>query len=124
MADEKSDLFKEFEEFLAAKADNEREKTQAEDFEVEIFDGEKGVRTRRSHAKPFLQSLGIDLDPEESGSDSGDGNSDDDTGKGGSKTTRQSTGKKSNASGSTSVTRKYFVKQTPGKLNGSAANSR
>jgi hypothetical protein len=116
MADEsQSDLFKEFEEFLAAKKEKETADAQAEDFEVEIFDGEKGVRTRRSHAKPFLQSLGIDLDPESSSGDGSDDNKPDGTGKGGSKAPGKTPGKNANATGSQSVTRKYFTRQTPAK---------
>lgn len=62
---ENEDLFKEFQEFLDAKRKAEKEEADAEDFEVEIFDEKgRGARTKRSHAKPFLQSLGIDLDPE------------------------------------------------------------
>jgi hypothetical protein len=65
MADDNSGLMAEFEEFLKAKQERESSEAAEEDFEVEIFnkDGE-GVRTRRSHAKPFLQRMGIDVDPE------------------------------------------------------------
>lgn len=107
MADDKSDLFKEFEEFLSAKAQREKDEQQAEDFEVEIWDEKgRGVRTRRSHAKPFLQSLGLDPDePTESNDDSGSG----DAGKG----DKSKSGKpRSTPAGSQSVARKYFVKQT------------
>lgn len=114
MADESSsELFKEFEEFLIAKRSKETEDAEKEDFEVEIFDGEKGVRTRRSHAKPFLQSLGIDLDPEETDGSTADQSGD--AGKGDGKTAGKSGGKTANAKGSASVTRKYFIKQTQGK---------
>jgi len=108
MANEQSDLFKEFEEFITAKREAEKNEQSAEDFEVEIWDKDgRGVRTKRSHAKPFLQSLGIDLDPEPdpNSGKSGDGDTGD-KGKGGSKP--KSTG--SNATGSQSVTRKYFTK--------------
>lgn len=64
MADNDADILTQFQEFLAAKKAEEDAENQSEDFEIEIFDGSgKGVRTRRSHAKPFLQSLGLDLDP-------------------------------------------------------------
>jgi hypothetical protein len=64
VADNNDDILTQFQEFLAAKQASENEEKEAEDFEVEIFKGDQGVRTRRSHAKPFLQQLGIDLDPE------------------------------------------------------------
>jgi hypothetical protein len=54
---------KEFEEFLTAKKAKEKEETDAEDFEIEIGDKDGNfVRTRRSHAKPFLNRMGIDVD--------------------------------------------------------------
>jgi hypothetical protein len=65
MADDNSGLMAEFEEFLKAKQEKESSEAAEEDFEVEIFDKNgEGVRTRRSHAKPFLNRLGIDVDPE------------------------------------------------------------
>ena len=105
MADEKSDLFEQFEEFLKQKQEAENAEKEAEDFEVEIWDEKgRGVRTRRSHAKPFLQSLGIDVD-----SPSDDGNSGDDGNKG--KGDKKGPGSdKPRATGSQSVARKYFVK--------------
>jgi hypothetical protein len=58
------ELMSEFAEFLEAKRAKEKETAESEDFEVEIWDEKgRGVRTRRSHAKPFLNSLGIDVDP-------------------------------------------------------------
>lgn len=58
------DLMAEFADFLEAKRAKETEAAESEDFEVEIWDEKgRGVRTRRSHAKPFLNSLGIDVDP-------------------------------------------------------------
>jgi hypothetical protein len=66
MADNQTDLMAEFQEFLAAKAEKEKETAAADDYEVEVWDEQgRGARVKRSHAKPFLQSLGIDLDPEE-----------------------------------------------------------
>jgi hypothetical protein len=58
------DLFAEFQEFLTAKKEAEAQENAEEDFDVEIWgpDG-SGVRTRRSHAKPLLQKLGLDVDP-------------------------------------------------------------
>jgi hypothetical protein len=111
VADDNSGLMAEFEEFLNAKAQKQAAESQDEDYDVEIWDEKgKGARVRRSHAKPFLQSLGIDLDPEpdpNSGDKGGDG-------KGGdtSKSNRTSTGRQSTSnatSGSTGV-RKYFTK--------------
>lgn len=62
--DDNSSLMKEFEEFLSAKKAKEAEDAAGEDFDVEIWDEKgRGVRTKRSHAKPFLQSLGLDPDP-------------------------------------------------------------
>lgn len=108
MADNDSDLMAEFQEFLNAKKAQEKEASESEDFEVEIWDSDgRGVRTKRSHARPFLQSLGIDLDP--STDDSSD-NSDKDAGKGDKSRPRQA--KSSSAQGQ-SITRKYFTK--PGK---------
>jgi hypothetical protein len=108
MADDNADLMAEFQEFLTAKRESENAEKDAEDFEVEIWDEKgRGIRTKRSHAKPFLQSLGIDLDPE---SDNDKGDDDKSGGKAGSKSGRQSTGKVGNATGSQSVTRKYFTK--------------
>jgi hypothetical protein len=58
-----TELMAEFAEFLEAKRASEKESAEAEDFDVEIWDEKgRGVRTRRSHAKPFLNSLGIDVD--------------------------------------------------------------
>lgn len=110
MADDNSGLMAEFEEFLNAKREKEAESQNDEDYDVEIWDESgKGARVRRSHAKPFLQSLGIDLDPESGGSD-GDNGGD---GKGGnpSKSGRQSSGKQSANAQTGGVARKYFVKQ-------------
>lgn len=115
MADETSDLMKDFEAFLAARKENEDAEKAAEDFEVEIWDEKgRGVRTRRSHAKPFLQSLGIDTD-EPSSSDEGN-SGDNDAGKDKSKGSGQ---RKNPPTGSTSTVRKYFTKN-PVKLNGRA----
>jgi hypothetical protein len=62
------ELMSEFAEFLEAKRAKEKETAESEDFEVEIWDEKgRGVRTRRSHAKPFLNSLGIDIDPPANG---------------------------------------------------------
>lgn len=106
MADENADLMAEFQEFLTAKRDRENAEAQSEDFEVEIWDEKgRGVRTKRSHAKPFLQSLGIDTDPEPN-NDAGD-TGDNDAGKGKPKGSRQT---KAPPAGSSSVARKYFTK--------------
>ena len=106
MADNNQDLMAEFQEFLDAKKAKEKEAADSEDFEVEIWDENgRGVRTRRSHAKPFLNSLGIDVDPEP---DSSSDNSDDGSKKGDKSRPRQA---KSTPAGSSSVARKYFTKQ-------------
>lgn len=60
--DNNEDLMSEFAEFLEAKNAKKEEDAANEDFDVEIWDEKgRGVRTKRSHAKPFLNSLGIDL---------------------------------------------------------------
>lgn len=103
MADE--NLLAEFEEFLTAKRQAEKDEQSSEDFEVEIWDEKgRGVRTKRSHAKPFLQSLGLDPDPEPD-KDSGD------TDKSGGDTDKKKPGSTRNPpTGSTSTVRKYFTK--------------
>jgi hypothetical protein len=63
MADGDSDLMAEFQEFLTAKKERESAEAADEDYEVEVWNEKgQGARLRRSHAKPFLQSLGIDVD--------------------------------------------------------------
>lgn len=60
--DNNEDLMSEFAEFLEAKNAKKEADAANEDFDVEIWDEKgRGVRTKRSHAKPFLNSLGIDL---------------------------------------------------------------
>lgn len=108
MSDDQSDLLKQFEQFLAAKKAEEDAEKDSEDFELEIWDEKgRGVRTKRSHAKPFLQSLGIDVDAANESD-----NSDSDTSSGtATKNRSKSTGpSKSNPAGTQSVARKYFVK--------------
>jgi len=110
MADDNSGLMAEFEEFLNAKREKEAAASQDEDYDVEIWDEKgRGARVRRSHAKPFLQSLGIDTDPEPNGNDDDKGGD----GKGGNppKSNRQSSGKQSSNSQTGGVARKYFTKQ-------------
>lgn len=108
MADDNADLFAEFQEFLTQKRQAENAEKEAEDFEVELWDEKgRGVRTKRSHAKPFLQSLGIDLDPAPD-NDSGDGQ--ESGGKTKPKGSGKPTGTGSNATGTSSTVRKYFVK--------------
>ena len=113
MADDTSSLMAEFEQFLAAKQAKADEDAQQEDYEVEVWNEKgQGARLRRSHAKPFLQSLGIDVDPPANGDTNPDQSGDGSTGdksKGG----RKSTGSQSNATGTQSVARKYFVRSTP-----------
>jgi hypothetical protein len=111
VADNDSDLMKEFQEFLSQKQANEQAKKDEEDFEVEIWDEKgRGVRTRRSHAKPFLQSLGLDPDAESGGDEDDKGG--DDKGGNSSKSNRSSTGKQSSNATSGGVARKYFTKPT------------
>jgi hypothetical protein len=105
------DILAQFQEFLSAKAASEAESSQAEDYEVEIWDDKgRGARVRRSHAKPFLQSLGIDLDAESDG-DEGDKGADNGDG---TKPApgRKSTGKQSGNVATGGLARKYFIKPT------------
>lgn len=108
MADDNSSILSEFEEFLKARDDAKRSAEQQEDEEIEIWDEHgRGARVRRSRAKPFLQSLGIDLDAEPSGegSDPEAGES----GGGSAGTSRKSSGKKSASVASSGIARKYFT---------------
>ena len=104
MAENTDDIFDQFKEFLAAKAASDAEESAADDYEVEVFDEKgRGARLRRSHAKPFLNSLGIDIDPDpEPTENEGDGK------KKKPATPRQSTG-------SQSVSRKYFARKVQGQ---------
>jgi hypothetical protein len=110
MADNNSDIMAEFQEFLTQRQAAKDAEKDSEDFDVEIWDEKgRGVRTKRSHAKPFLQSLGIDLDPEPEGQSDDSGNS----GDGGSKTNAKGrgkpTGKTNNGASGGPITRKYFA---------------
>jgi len=112
MADKDDDILTQFQEFLTAKREQENADAQAQDDEVEIWNEKgQGARVRRSVAKPFLQSLGIDLDPPASddGSDSGSGDGD---GKGQSKGPGKGRSAPPKQSATSSVARKYFVKAT------------
>lgn len=94
------ELMSEFAEFLEAKRAKEKETAEAEDFEVEIWDEKgRGVRTRRSHAKPFLNSLGIDVDPPAKGTETDGG----DKNKGSKANPRKATPAQANS------VRKYFT---------------
>jgi hypothetical protein len=98
-----NDILKQFQEFLTAKAESEAAENADEDFEVEIWDKEgNGVRTRRSHAKPLLQKLGLDLDPEPS-TEGGEG----DGKKPGKK---PAAAKQAGSQASGGVARRYFTK--------------
>ena len=106
MADknDNDDLMSEFAEFLKAKQESEKEQRDSEDFDIEIWDETgKGVRTKRSHAKPFLQKFGIDID-ELTGDDDGDKGDGDKP-----KPKAKPTGRSSSTSGD--VARKYFAKK-------------
>lgn len=103
MAEVDKSMFDEFAEWLEAKHQAEAENAQADD-EVEIWDKDgRGARVKRSMAKPFLQSLGIDLDPTPE--------PDDDKGEGKSK--GRPTGKTQQSAGvASSVAKRYFSKPT------------
>lgn len=113
MADDKSSILDEFAEFLSAKEEAAKNTAQEDDYEVEVWNEKgQGARLRRSHAKPFLQSLGIDVDPPEEEGDSGDKGDSKGGGKTDDKGRKRPTGSTSNATGTQSVARKYFVKAT------------
>lgn len=109
------DILQQFKEFLDAKAANEKEAAASEDFDVEIWDEKgRGVRTKRSHAKPFLQSLGLDVD-DETGGGEGDNSGDNDADKSDATGSKKSPGKQSKNVASSSVARKYFAAKPTGK---------
>lgn len=98
----------EFQEFLDAKEAKRAQESQEKDFEVEIWNKDgAGVRTKRSHAKPFLQQLGLDLDPEPPANNDPESETD-------PKANRTATGKQSSSQASGGVARKYFTKPTTG----------
>lgn len=113
MAEKDDDILTQFQEFLTAKKEQENAEAAAQDDEVEIWNEKgQGARVRRSVAKPFLQSLGIDLDAADEG-DAGDGdNNGGDAGKGKPKGPAKGAPKTSGPA--SNVARKYFVK-TPAK---------
>lgn len=113
MADKQDDILSQFAEFLDAKKQADQEKADSEDYDVEIWDEKgRGARVRRSHARPFLQSLGIDLDDDSS--NSGDDAGDDKSGKS-KPAAKQSTGKQSSNTQTGGIARKYFVKPATNK---------
>lgn len=113
MADTESgnndELMSEFAEFLETKRANEAKQKEEEDFDIEIWgpDG-SGVRTKRSHAKPFLNKLGLDLDDPKSGSGNESGDETKNTKSNPRKTSTKSTGPES-------TVRKYFTGGTAKK---------
>jgi hypothetical protein len=108
VAEKDDSILGEFAEFLEAKKASEAEQATSEDYEVEVWDKEgRGARIKRSHAKPFLQSLGIDLDPEPPNDGGGEGD-----GKSAGKTPPKGrTNSPSATSTGATVTRKYFGKK-------------
>lgn len=96
------DIFEQFKEFLQAKRDADQQETADSDYEIEIFDEKgRGARLKRSHAKPFLQSLGIDLDPEPPA----------DTDTEGKSKRNPPKARPTNAGNTPTVARKYFAKK-------------
>lgn len=96
--------FAEFMEWMTAKKQAEAD-AQTEDEEVEIWNSKgEGARVKRSVAKPFLQSLGIDLDP--TPDTSGDSKDKDKPGK------KPATGRTAQNAATTGqgTIRKYFTK--------------
>lgn len=103
MAELDEGLFKEFQEFMTAKQEAEAQNA-ADDDEVEIWNEKgQGARVRRSVAKPFLQSLGIDMDPDPSESNDPRDN------KQTSKTPPK--GRQASSQPANGLARKYFVKK-------------
>jgi hypothetical protein len=104
MAEMDDGILAEFAEFMKAKQDAAAAST-ADDDEVEIWNEKgQGARVRRSVAKPFLQSLGIDLDPvSDDGGDTGGKSSND-----GDKAKPK--GRQSQSAPANGVARKYFIK--------------
>jgi hypothetical protein len=104
-------MFDEFMEFVTAKQQAEANAADDDD-EVEVWDEKgRGARIRKRDAKPFLQSLGILLDPpSESSDDSPDDKSKGNTGR---KPGRTATSTAATASNATSTVKKYFSKPKP-----------
>jgi|SRR5580692_3073005 hypothetical protein len=100
--------FQEFMEWMTAKKAAEAE-SQHDDEEIEIWDKDgRGARIRRSAAKPFLQSLGIDVDPKPESTTNDDGKGD---GKGKARPTGK-TAQNAATAGNNTI-RKYFTKLWP-----------
>jgi hypothetical protein len=117
MPDNDSGILAEFEEFLNYKREQEAQSAQEEDHEIEVWGSDgRGARAKRSAFKQsVLDQLGIGKDPDPEGDEGSKGNS---GGKGNAddgKTGRKSTGKTSNATGPTSVARRYFTKPPAAK---------
>jgi hypothetical protein len=108
MAENDPDILAQFQDFLKQKEEADKAANAEEDFEVEIWgpDG-SGVRTRRSHAGPFLQKLGLDMPAEPPGDDPGEG--DKKTGKAAPK------GKTAANAANGNTARRYFTKPPAGK---------
>ena len=107
MADGDSELFKDFEEFLKAREAKKKEESDSEDFDVEIWDEKgRGVRTRRSHALPFLNQLGLDLPAEPDKTKDNDG---DDK----SKSRSNSSSNKPSNTPAPGVAKRYFSPKKP-----------
>lgn len=105
MSENSDDILSQFQEFLTAKQEADKQSAADEDFDVEIWDEKgRGIKTKRSHAKTFLQSFGIDLDPEPQ-KDEGT-----DTDKSKSKT--KPPAKTATSTASSGIARKYFIKPT------------
>lgn len=109
-----SDLMSLFQEFLDERERNAKEAAASEDDEIEIWNADgSGARGRRSGFAEWLKKNGFSVDPEPAGTE-GAGNDPGKSSEAGNKGGRKSTGKTSNATGSTSVARKYFgSKATP-----------
>lgn len=98
-------LFDEFMEFVSAKQAAEADSADDND-EVEVWDKDgRGARVKKKDAKPFLQTLGILLDPKEEDDSDGDKND-----KSKSRPTGKTVKNAAATGAATSTVKKYFSK--------------
>lgn len=104
MADNNDDILSQFQEFLAAKQQQEAENAAAEDHEIEVWTSDgRGAKARRSaFKKSVLEELGIGADPEPTEDESGDGTK--------PKAKAKTPAKTATSAASSGVARKYFMK--------------
>jgi len=99
-------MFEEFMEFMTARQEAAANSEDDND-EVEVWDKDgRGARVKKKDAKPFLQTLGILLDPKTEGDDSDTDGKD----KGKSRPTGRTAGNAATTGAATSTVKKYFSK--------------